>query len=591
MITRWRLAICAVLVGLAALAVLPWQLAERSVEQYLLSSLSQTFRMRTATSSSGAVALLPYPRIIANDVAVTSADGVITARIPRLRADLKLLPLLVGRIEVEQISLFAPQIDVLLPAEQRDPLHLLSSHLLSSMPDLPRVVITDAGSVFLRRGSSIVSTIREINVDIAAHIKGEAFQTSGSAVWRGEQLNFAFATNSPNRAVLPMMRVRSDFLTVDFASGRSVPQNSPQTPTLDGQLQISAKSMSRLGTWLASGSPVMLPLGNTMVGGRLRLSEEGAQISSAVVTLGSDSLDGALDWRRVERRWRLTGTLAGKSLDIGRPLSGIDLKRITMPEATSTSPIDIDDLLTHDIDLRMSLQRVRFPHLVLNDVAGHVMATDQRFDISITNAGLYGGVVRGRGSVARAPVGLELRTQVTAERVDLAQLSQDFFEARHLTGQGAFQHNLETNGRLAVELVTNANGRFVATARNGEFVGTNLNDAMRRIERQPLSVARDWRGGRTSYEQLALTGVVSDGIIELSEARGSGPAFRLAMDGQISMLDRLVKLNGNVQSANGAASVSFDIVGPLAEPSIQIDARSFLERSGAAAPLLPQRAN
>lgn len=591
MIKRRRLVILSGLVGLGAVAMVPWSVAERSIERFLLTRLSAQFSLSGITASSGAVAVLPVPRIVANDVAFTAADGSVAARIPRIRADLRLLPLLGGRIEFDRLVLRAPQIDIRVDAEPVDPLAVVLSTKLAELPALPNITITDNGAIFLRRGAGIISVIRDIDGNIMAHAKGEAVQASGRLVWRGERLDFAFASNSPARSILPTLRIRSEVVSVDFSAARATRASAAAKPTLDGQLQISAPSMSRLGSWLASGSAVTLPLGSTTVSGRLALSDEGAQLSTASLTLGSDVLDGALDWRKRNNRWLLSGTMAGKNLDIGRPQAGIDVARIALPELAGTALIDLDDIFAHDIDLRMSVQRVRLPGLVLTDVATQVMATDQRLDLAMSNAGLYGGVLRGRGSISRADNGVALRTQMTAERVDLGQLSADLFDGRRITGVGAFQQTLEANGRTPTELATAATGRFSFSARNGEFAGTNLSDAMRRIERQPLSVARDWRGGRTGFEQIALTGIVADGMIEISEARGHGPSYRMAMDGQVSLLERLFRLKGSVQSTNGAATIPFDIVGPVNDPTVQVNARAFLERSGAAAPLLLPRAN
>lgn len=588
---RARLAVLAALASLAALAAVPWSMAERTIERHMLSVISETFGLSASTLASGAVALLPVPRIVANDVTVRTADGGMIAHIPRLRAELRLLPLLAGRVEFDRLVLVSPQIELSLSADETDPLPQIVSQKFSQYSALPRISIVESGAVFFRRGPGILSSLRDIKAEVMAHKRGEALQASGTLAWRGEKLDFAFATNSVARDILPMLRIRSDIVSVDFAAARTPRQQSGTAPALDGQIQIAARSMSRLGAWLASGSPVMLPLGSTALSGRLLLSEEGAQISNASVTLGGDVLDGALDWRKRDNRWRLTGTLAGKNLDIGRPQAGVDVQRIAIPDPSGTTAIDIDDLLANDIDLRVSLQRMRLPGLVLTDVAGQLMASPQRFDVSISNAALYGGVLRGRASVARAPSGVEFRSQMTADRVDLSLLSADVFDARRLTGLGTIQQNLETSGRTPAELVANATGRVNLAARNGEFMGTNLTDAMRRIERQPLSVARDWRGGRTSFESIAVTGIVAGGVLDITEARGNGPSFRLSLDGQVALLERMFRLNGQVQSTNGVTTVPFEIHGPLMEPSVHVNARALLERSGAAAPLLQPRAN
>jgi uncharacterized protein involved in outer membrane biogenesis len=160
-----------------------------------------------------------------------------------------------------------------------------------------------------------------------------------------------------------------------------------------------------------------------------------------------------------------------------------------------------------------------------------------------------------------------------------------------MTGQGTFQQQVEMNGRSPAELIASAEGRATFTARNGDFLGTNLNELMRRIERQPLAAARDMRGGRTSFEQLTLAGAISEGVLMLTEARGAGPAFRMAIEGRVSLIDQLYRLQGEVQSSTGQTALPFEVLGPLGEPMVQVNARSLLERSGAAAPFLRPRAN
>jgi AsmA protein len=573
----------------AALAAMPWRLAERTVERHLLAQLSDAMGLALDSSGDGAFALLPTPRMIANDVVFTTRDGAISARIPRMRAEIRLLALMAGRIAFDQITLIAPQIEVAVPAEGVDLFSIITSLRLAQLPGSPQIAIRANGSIFFRRGPGIISSARDVSLDIAAREIGEAFQTSGSLTWRGEKVSFAVATNSPMRATLPMASIKSNLLTLDFVSARV----SSATPAsmLDGSVAIAAPSMSRLGAWLASGSPVLLPFGKTDIRGEVRVGPDGAQIRNAVLTLGGDPLEGALDWRRREGRWRLTGTFAGQNLDIGRAQAGIDMHQGALPDLAATSPIDIDDLLAHDIDLRVSVQRMRFPRVTLSEVAAQIMATDKRLDIALANAGLYRGSLRGRASIGHSSSGVEIRSTLTADKVDLGLLSADLFDARRLTGQGTFQQQLEMNGRSPAELVASAEGRAIFTARNGDFLGTNLNELMRRMERQPLAAARDMRGGRTSFEQMTLAGTISEGVLMVTEARGAGPAFRMALEGRVSLIDQIYRLQGEVQSSTGQAALPFEVLGSIGEPMVQVNARSLLERSGAAAPFLRPRAN
>ncbi len=577
---------------LAVAALLaPWQMAERSVERYLLSELSRKLGVSISSNGTGALAILPLPRIIANEVMVASPDGTFKVRVPRLRADVRLLSLVGGRLEFDHVILHGPHVDVVLPEGGIDPLDLARSQLAAALPAMPHISVRSNGAVFFRRGPGIVSSVRDVNIEISARARGEAVEVEGSSVWRGERLSFAFASNSPERATLPMARIRSDLVNLDFASRRSAGTSAEERGQLEGPLQISAASMSRLGSWLASGSPVLLPLGRTALDGTLKLTASGAQISDATLTLGQDPLTGAMDWRARDGRWRLTGTFAGRSLDIGRPQSGIDARLFDMPDPSWSALLDVDGLLAHDIDLRLSLQRVRLPGLVLTDVAGQILGTDQRLDVTVAKADLYRGTMRGRASVGRSDNGIEVRSQLVADKVDLALLSQDLLETRRMSGIGTLQYQVEGSGRTVADLTARTRGKISFGARNGDFLGTNLTDAMRRLERQPLAVMRDWRGGRTGFEQIALSGTIEDGVLDVTEARANGPGYRLALEGKVSLTERLYRLSGNVQSATGGAQVPFDVVGPLTDPSVQVNLKAIIDRTGTTGPLSSRQPN
>lgn len=582
---RGRLAGLAGAAIVVALALQPWRIAERSVERYLLSQLSSSLGLTLQTRADGAFALLPTPRIIANDVRLSTASGDVKARIPRIRADIKLLALLAGRVEFDQVVVIAPQVETVLPAGRVDPFAIIISRALADLPSAPHISIRENGSLFIRSGPGIASSARDVNMEISARDKGDALEARGSLSWRGEAITFAFASNSEKRDTLPMAQLQSPVLTLAFTSARATAE-AAGADALEGSLDIKTPSMSRLGSWLSTGSPVLLPLANTALSGRLRLTADGAQVREATLTLGNDALDGALDWRKRDTRWRLTGTFAGKSLDIGRPEAGIDTARLDWSEGGANAMLDVDKLLVHDIDLRFSLGRVRLPHLTLTEVAGQLMASEQRLDLSVTNAGLYRGSMRGRASIGRSQSGVEVRMQANADKVDLGLMSTDLFEARRFTGVGAMQHQVEMHGDTMAALLASAQGRVSIAARNGDFMGANLGDLMRRIERQPLNAVRDWRGGRTSFEQFSASGVMNEGVLALTEARGAGPAFKLALDGSVSLTERSYRLTGQVLSATGIIALPFEVLGPLADPSIHINARSLIERSGATAPFI-----
>jgi AsmA protein len=585
----WKrlLALTALLVVVAA-AVNPWRLAERSVERFLLTRLSAQLGLKVTGVGDGAFALLPTPRVAANDVRVT-LPGAFEARIPRIRGEIRLLALLAGRLEFDSLTLHAPQVDLRLADGEPDPLRWLLAAAPAEARATPRIIVRDGGALFLRGESGIVSTVRDLAGEAAARETGAAWEITGSASWRGERLAFALASNSPARATAPMLRVRADIANLEFTALRR-PSAATPAGALEGQFSFSTTSLARVAGWIGTGLSVGLPLGATEIAGRMALSPDKADVRSAAVTIGADTLEGAFSWQKRDGRWRMSGTFAGRSLDIARPGSGVTLEPFSGLDLQSTQSIESAVLLSHDLDLRLSVQRLRIGALTLGDVAAQVMGNGERLDLSIANAAFYRGVLRGRATLDRAETGLELRAQAAAERVDLAQLSGDIFDSRRVTGQGAAQIAFEAQGRSMADLVGSLQGRLSANARNGDFAGTNLTDAMRRIERQPLAVARDWRGGRTAFEQFSLGGVLAGGVLELTEGAANGAAYRLSMGGRVSLPDRIVSLTGSVLSANAASVVPFDIAGPLGDPMVSVNPRGLIERSGAVQPFLERRA-
>jgi AsmA protein len=619
-VRRWRVLGLAALLGVAIAAAQPWRIAEEAVQAHVLAGLTEQLGIEVHSTGGGAVALLPTPRIIAGDVRARLPGADIEVTIPRLRAEVKLLALLAGRLSFDRLTLVTPQITLRDTGAASEPLALLTDVSLSGTRATPQIIIEN-GSLFVRSGPGILTSARNITVEIGERAAGAAFEVTGELLWRGERLTFAVATDSAARAVIPTVRLRSAPVNLDFTASRRE-SGSPPGAALTGHLELVTPSLSRLGAWLASGSPILLPLGATALRGPITITQRSVEMKAAQVTLGADALEGALDWRRRDGRWRLTGTLAGRSLDVGRPQAGIDTDRMTQLDLSSTVPVDVDDLFAHDIDVRLSLQRVRFRGLTLTDVAGQIMSTAERLDVSLANATLHRGSLKGRATLARGATeqgGIELRLALNGDRIDAGAFSAELFDARRLTGSAFLQQTLETRGASPAELLRRAQGRFSLVVRAGDLAGVNLPDVLRRYERQPLSLARDWRGGRTAFEQLALNGAIQDGLLVLGDSVVSGAGYALRLEGVLGLADRAVRIRGQLQgqgsgpnagqpagpatgpgtgpatgpaagpttgpvagqAAASAPALPFVLEGPLAEPTLSFSLPSLLERSGA----------
>ena len=120
--------------------------------------------------------------------------------------------------------------------------------------------------------------------------------------------------------------------------------------------------------------------------------------------------------------------------------------------------------------------------------------------------------------------------------------------------------------------------------------GFNVEQLLKRLEQRPLSIAGDFRRGRTPFDVLNVTLRIARGTASVEDMRLEGGPVRLALGGSSSIPARDFDLKGTatlVSSGNDPLfELPFVVQGPWDDPIILPDAQSLIRRSGAAAPLL-----
>ena len=245
-----------------------------------------------------------------------------------------------------------------------------------------------------------------------------------------------------------------------------------------------------------------------------------------------------------------------------------------------------------DLDLRLSAGEANLGRLMLEDIAASVLVRPGRVEASLGRAGLYKGTLKGRLSVAGAGGAAEVKAQGTFDRVDVAPLLADLGRSRWVTGQASGQFMLEGGGQSAAEIVRQTSGRTSVTVRQGALVGVGLTDFIKRVEKRPLAASMEWKGGRTTFDLAQVTLNVANGIGEVSDAALTSPSLRASLHGQVSLVERAVALRALVDptpNPTQSPPVVFDVSGGFDDIAVIPDAKSLIERSGAAKPLFGER--
>jgi AsmA protein len=165
-------------------------------------------------------------------------------------------------------------------------------------------------------------------------------------------------------------------------------------------------------------------------------------------------------------------------------------------------------------------------------------------------------------------------------------------EPRWITGRAQGQFSFDGNGRNPADVIRQAQGRSSIELTEGELVGINLQDALRRVDKRPLLASLNWKGGRTPFERAEAQIMVQNGVGEVVEGKLSGPAVQARLHGQVLLVDRTLQVTAGISRADAPAgqspALAFDVTGDWDNVAVTPQVRSLIERSGAAKPLFPQ---
>ncbi|HEX8166974.1 MAG TPA: AsmA family protein [Beijerinckiaceae bacterium] len=593
------------LVALAALAlaVAPWTVSTGRLTAAVARQLRSVYGLDLTVNGRATVAFLPVPRLKFEDISLGMPGSPPLVEAAQLRGDFRLWPLLIGQVELAELALNEAKVrldgadgaSLWSPvwARQRDRIE----GRRPANRHIRRLIVTNSTVALSGKDGGDDARLDVLSLVMNWPAADGSVDVTTAARWRGEAVQLSMAGLQP--AALASGAKDRFAVEASTASTRlSIEAEASLAEGLraTGRTVFSTKSLRDLLHW----TDVQIPFGGLVQGAALSgdfTVENGAVSFPAVqLTLGSDKLDGALSGRLDGGRLSLTGTLAADRLNLAEtpapfgPLQGSG-------GAWSYEPLDLRETAGADLDLRISAAAARLGPLRLDDLAANLLVRRGRVEISLGRATLNRGTVKGRLAFAAGQTAHDLKLLGSFDRIDIGALLADLGHTRWISGTAQGQVNLEAAGESAADLVRRSNGRGAITVRQGDLWGVAFADALRRSERRPLSAPLEWKGGRTPFEQAQAVLNVHGGIADVVDAQLVGTAARAALQGLVSLPDKSLALKATVEglapaspspspNPNPGPSLVFDIYGAWSDVSIVPDARTLIQRSGAARQLL-----
>lgn len=592
---RAVLLIALICLALLGGAVAPWTVSSGAMITAIASQLRDGYGLDLTVHGRRTIAFLPVPRLKFEDVSVKTLDGTPIVDGGDLRGEFRIVPLLVGRLELTEVWLSRSRLTVALApggGTLAGPVARLREQALAPgrSDHVRRLILTD-GEVAVQQGDAR-SLVRGVNVVVNWPRTDGPVDASATFEWRGDLVSLQLRDLRPAAVAAQQ--------SSPFAVRASAPQGTASASgeilagadlRMAGRMEFQTRSVRGLSRWTGMPFP-LAPVMEALAGeGEFTLARGVVAWPGIRLALGSDRLEGALAASLVGDRPVVSGTLAADRLDLTDFLGPL-LQARTPAGGWTGDPINLDAATAADVDIRLSATDARVGSAKLDDMAAGILVRAGRIEASLGRAGLNRGIIKGRLALAALGGKTDLKLQTSFERVDVGTFLSDLGRNRWIGGLGQGTVQVEGVGGSAGELMRGLHGRIVAQIRQGELVGMGVGEALKRLERRPLSASQDWKGGRTPFDQASLVIAVNDGVGEVVEGGFLSSLNRGTLQGRISFGDRWVGLKCHVDATAPAASpgfnagLVFDIGGSWDEIAVVPDVRALIQRSDAAQPLL-----
>ena len=525
-------------------------------------------------------------------------DGASALTVDALTANLSLLPILMRRFEVANLSLLNPHITVTRKADGQSNWTPIVDALARNMKpntatpvSFSEIRIMQGVVDYRDETRQIDETIDNIDLSLGWPSISRSLAATGKFDWHGERIDGSFniadfaAALSGDRSGL---KARLSGAPLKLAFDGAISNRA--SLLLDGNLTADGTSFRNALRWIGQTPLADGGFGRFSLKARANVVGDSVALTNVNVDLDGNAAEGVLTYNTTTGRPTLQGTLAADTLDL-TPYIGTVRLIARGARDWNRQLFDLSGLTATDLDIRLSAAKVTIGPSKLGRTALGANLRSGALSLSVGEAQIYGGVVKGSLAVTRSDASADIKAQFRFTDVDLEAGASELFDIRTLRGRGDLAVSLEASGSSPFALAQSLDGTATLTGHDGSISGFNIEQLLKRLEKRPLSGAGNFRSGTTPFDKLNVTIRINDGIATADDVRIEGPAVRASLTGTASIPAREYDLKGtaalvSAPDAPPGFELPFVVQGPWDDPLIFPDSDMLIRRSPASAPLL-----
>jgi AsmA protein len=584
-----------VLIGLIAMS---WFLNRDALRQAVEAQIRAVTGLDLVVNGSIEVSVFPGSYVSFHDVGLKGGGDIDPAlAVDVLTANLRLLPLLLQRFEISDVMMLRPHIRVTRSPDGESnwtPFIQALARTMKPGADTPlsfsEIRIQDGVLTYQDDTAHLSETVGDIDLSLAWPSISRSFAATGQFDWRGERIDGSISVSDFIAALSGErsgLKARIAGAPLKLAFDGTVANRTSMM--MEGTLTADSASLRNALRWAGQGPPGSGGFGRFAMKARANIVGPSIALTNVNIELDGNVAEGVMTYSNNGRQ-TLQATLAAGALDFTPYISTVRLLASGARD-WNRQLFDLHSLSTTDLDMRLSAAKVTVGSSTLGRTALGANLRGGTLALSVGEAQMYGGIVKGSFGIAHSDAVADVKAQFQFSDVDLQAAASDLFGVNKLTGRGNLSVALVASGSSPFGLAQSLDGTATLTGHDGAIGGFNAEQLLKRLERRPLSGAGNFRSGQTPYSTLNVSVRFSDGVATAEDVRVEGSSTRLTLTGTASVPQREYDLKG-VASLTSAANappgfdLPFVVQGPWDDPLIFPDPESLIRRSPASAPLL-----
>ena len=505
----------------------------------------------------GPLRLMFFPRFGLRAEQVTFANmpggrAAAMASIGDIKIDIHFLPLFVGRLEVDQIVLDHPVIQLEVDAGGRANWHLAkgkrpgaggSSVTLPVDTEFPGIQISDGRVAYDNAKTRTHRAIDHVNATVALTRLDRPVSIHGSFFVGERRVDFD-GTVATIKSLLSdgttalELSLTSELMQASF-KGLMLPGGGT-----DGLFKFDTANVRGVADWLGGELPAGGGLGPMSLTTHAVSKDKVSTLSSLQLMLDHQNLTGNVTLDTRGEIPSVQGALTVDHLDINPYLKPGNKPPGWKPAPKikagwSREPINVALLTKLDAQLSLTAGALRLRGLGLGKTIATVSLTGGVLTARLDSVTLYGGTGRAELDVDTRGAALTIRNSLRFDHLALKPFLYDTLGVNRIDGIGSLFLNVAAQGASPDAIMHTLSGKGSIIGTQGRIRGVDLGQVSRTIERVFGSDATGEAAG-TDYLDLNGTFIITRGVLTNNDFRLSGPVLSATGAGAVDIGNRSI---------------------------------------------------